>query len=293
MQMEQKSLMDKELEEHQDDKMTLPDETKNNLMKQQEMIVMYDPVSKFIITNAAYFLVLFMFIEVVLLPLSIMNFILLVLMTVIVIKILYNDTRVETYRSLTNVLYVLNVFAIIYIFTKYMFLYTEYTQNIQLKNSIENGYHQQGVNQDGTAKHGNLDQEHQQTEEAKQQLQHSHDHDDESKGRTFSNKFLEKMFGFVQSEDQKNEGGSLLSFKLLNLAIILSLTNLLLNILRHRNLPFLLGEHNEALKKARRTGTHSPQRRSEDGDDNAIDPEEVQEQVANEKLKMQKNIASW
>jgi hypothetical protein len=40
----------------------------------------------------------------------------------------------------------------------------------------------------------------------------------------------------------------LLSLKLLNLAIILSLTNLLLNILKHRNLPFLLGEKEEIVK---------------------------------------------
>lgn len=85
---------------------------------------MYDPLSKFIIKNAAYFLIFFLFIEVVLLPLSIMNIVLLVLMTIIVIKMLYCETRIETYRSLANVLQVLNIFAIIYIFTKYMFLYT-------------------------------------------------------------------------------------------------------------------------------------------------------------------------
>lgn len=88
------------------------------------MIIMYDPLSKFIIKNAAYFLIFFLFIEVVLLPLSIMNIVLLVLMTIIVIKMLYCETRIETYRSLANVLQVLNIFAIIYIFTKYMFLYT-------------------------------------------------------------------------------------------------------------------------------------------------------------------------
>lgn len=88
------------------------------------MIIMYDPLSKFIIKNAAYFLIFFLFIEVVLLPLSIMNIVLLVLMTIIVIKMLYSETRIETYRSLANVLQVLNIFAIIYIFTKYMFLYT-------------------------------------------------------------------------------------------------------------------------------------------------------------------------
>lgn len=100
------------------------DETKANLIKQQEMIVLYDPVSKFIIKNAALFLIFFMFIEVVLLPLSIMNFVLLILMTIIVIKMLFCDTRLETYRSLQNTLHVLNIFAIVYIFTKYMFLFT-------------------------------------------------------------------------------------------------------------------------------------------------------------------------
>lgn len=121
-------------EVHIDDKMTLPDEAKANLRKQQEMIVMYDPLSKFFIKNAAYFLIFFIFIEVVLLPLSIMNILLLVLMTIIVVKMLYNETRLQTYRSLAITLQVLNIFVIIYIFTKYLFLFTEHTKNIQLKN---------------------------------------------------------------------------------------------------------------------------------------------------------------
>ena len=104
--------------------MTLPDETKTNLMKQHDMIVMFDPASKFIIRNAAYFLIFFLFVEIVLLPLSIMNIILIVLMTIIVIKMLFCETRLQTYQSLANVLQVLNIFAIIYIFTKYMFLWT-------------------------------------------------------------------------------------------------------------------------------------------------------------------------
>lgn len=94
------------------------------------MIVMFDPFSKFIIRNAPYFLILFLFIEIFLLPLSIMNIILLILMTVIVVKMLYNETRIDTYRSLSTILQILNIFAILYIFTKYMFLFTEYTQNI-------------------------------------------------------------------------------------------------------------------------------------------------------------------
>ena len=94
------------------------------------MIVMYDPLSKFIIKHASYFLILFLFVEVVLLPLSIMNIILLILMTIIVVKMLYCETRLETYQSLALTLQILNIFAIIYIFTKYMFLFTQYTQNI-------------------------------------------------------------------------------------------------------------------------------------------------------------------
>ena len=118
------------------------DETKKKLMKNQEMIVLFDPVTKFLIRGAYYLLIIFLFIEIFLLPLSIMNIILLVLMTIIVCKMLFNETRIDTYRSLYIVLQVLNVFVILYIFTKYMFLFTEYTHNIALKNSIENGYHQ-------------------------------------------------------------------------------------------------------------------------------------------------------
>jgi hypothetical protein len=241
------------MEEHNDDRMTLPDEAKANLAKQQEMIVMYDPLSKFFIKNAAYFLIFFMYIEVLLLPLSVMNMILLILMTIIVIKMLYCETRIETYKSLANVLQVLNIFAIIYIFTKYMFLFTQYTQNIQLKNSIENGYHTQGVGEDGTVQRGDQAQEQQKTEDAKQELHRSHDNHD-----GVNHKVLQKIFGFVSTEGEKNEGGSLLSFKLLNLALILSLTNLQLNILRHRNLPFLLGEKYEVVRsETRGPGSHN------------------------------------
>jgi hypothetical protein len=77
-----------------------------------------------------------------------------------------------------------------------MFLYTQYTQNIQLKNSIENGYHQHAVNENGTLKVSDPNQEHQKTEDARNQLHHSHDHDNESQSRSFENKLLEKMFGF-------------------------------------------------------------------------------------------------
>ena len=84
---------------------------------------MYDPATKFIIKNAQYFLIFFLFLEIMFMPLSIMNLILLILMTIIVGKMLYTVTRLQTYKSLSVVLWVLNIFVIIYIFTKYMFLY--------------------------------------------------------------------------------------------------------------------------------------------------------------------------
>jgi len=172
------------------------DETKKNLMKQQEMIVLFDPVTKFCIRGAYYFLIIFLFIEIFMLPLSIMNIILLILMTIIVCKMLYNETRIDTYRSLYLVLQVLNIFIILYIFTKYMFLFTEYTHNIALKNSIENGYHQQGVNEDGTIQHSDPNEEQTKTEDARNQLHHSHDHDDENNSRTIATMVLHKLFGF-------------------------------------------------------------------------------------------------
>ena len=49
-------------------------------------------------------------------------------------------------------------------------------------------------------------------------------------------------FGFQKTENEKNEGGTLLLFKLLNLAIVLSLTNLLLSALKQRQLAHLIGE---------------------------------------------------
>jgi hypothetical protein len=62
-----------------------------------------------------------------------MNVILLVLMTIIVCKILYNDTKYRTLYSLKLTLQILNIFTIVYIFTKYLFAFTDYTNNIELK----------------------------------------------------------------------------------------------------------------------------------------------------------------
>jgi hypothetical protein len=84
-----------------------------------------------------------MFIETAILPLSMMNILELILMTVIVAKILYNETKYETFKSLYLTLQILNVFTVIYIFLKYFFAFSDYTSNIDLKNSVENGEEKQ------------------------------------------------------------------------------------------------------------------------------------------------------
>jgi len=93
-----------------------------------------------------------------------------------------------------------------------------------------------------------------------------------------SNKVLEKLFGFMPAEDQKNEGGSLLSFKLLNLAIVLSLASMLLNILSHRNLPFLLDEKEE-----------NAQRRERE----PLEQAEREETIAQQRAALLKRMEEW
>ena len=111
------------------------------------------------------------------------------------------------------------------------------------------------------------------------------------------------MFGFQTTEDQKNEGGSLLSFKLLNLAIVLSLTNLLLNILRHRNLAFLLGEKERVVRREfMQSNNYQSQNESNIGQDPSsehsqymftLEADEREEMVAKEKIQMNKKIRSY
>jgi hypothetical protein len=78
---------------------------------------------------------------------------------------------------------------------------------------------------------------------------------------------LHKLFGFQKTEDIKNEGSSLLSFKLLNLAIILSITNLMLSINRHRNLAFLLGEDEDVKRYQREIARRPAEEQKEVGED--------------------------
>ena len=95
----------------------------------------------------------------------------------------------------------------------------------------------------------------------------------------------------------------MLSFKLLNLAIVLSLTNLLLNILRHRNLAFLLGEKERVMKREfMQSNGYQSQSAGNMAQDQASDnsqylltleSDEREEMVAKEKIQMNKKISSY
>lgn len=95
----------------------------------------------------------------------------------------------------------------------------------------------------------------------------------------------------------------MLSFKLLNLAIVLSLTNLLLNILRHRNLPFLLGEKERVVKREfMQSNNYESQNGSNMGQDQSsehsqymftLEADEKEEMVTKEKIQMNKKIRSY
>jgi hypothetical protein len=100
---------------------------------------MYDPLAKWIIRESLTLIIVFMFIETAILPLSVINVFELILMTLIVANIVYHKTKLETLKSLHLTLQILNVFTIIYIFIKYILAFADYTNNIDLKNIIENG----------------------------------------------------------------------------------------------------------------------------------------------------------
>lgn len=104
------------------------------------------------------------------------------------------------------------------------------------------------------------------------------------------------MFGFQKTEDQKNQGGTLLSIKLLNLAVVLSLTNLQLNILRHRNLAFLLGEREEVFRGSFRRSESLRQSLSGAASASADylnDPEDLKDRVELQRIVADKKFKRW
>jgi hypothetical protein len=62
---------------------------------------MYDPITKWVLRHAGLLLIISMFFEAFLLPLSVMNIIMLALMSTIVFKLFYNENKEKSYRSLS------------------------------------------------------------------------------------------------------------------------------------------------------------------------------------------------
>ena len=94
-----------------------------------------DPLTKFIIKNSIYFLVIALFTECALLPVSILNFVLLSLMTTVVIKYFLNPTQIIMYQNMSGTLKALKFFSLAFLFLKYMFQFESYAEDIALSMS--------------------------------------------------------------------------------------------------------------------------------------------------------------
>ena len=80
-----------------------------------------DPLTKFITKSAIYWLVAAIFVECAFVPVSLLNFVLLVFMALIVITYLAANSQLEMYRHLQTTLSALKVYAAFLLMAKYAF----------------------------------------------------------------------------------------------------------------------------------------------------------------------------
>lgn len=85
-----------------------------------------DPISKMTIKYAIYLLILALYLECSMVPVSALNFILLVLMQIVVIKYLYNPSQIIMYQNMRTILLVIKYTSLVFIFLKYMFQFEQY-----------------------------------------------------------------------------------------------------------------------------------------------------------------------
>lgn len=82
-------------------------------------------------------MILALFIECSLLPVSILNFILLTLMTILVMKYFLSDTQLGLYQNLNVTLYILRFVSLVFLFLKYMFQFESYAENFQIQTNTQ------------------------------------------------------------------------------------------------------------------------------------------------------------
>lgn len=80
-----------------------------------------DPLTKFITKSAIYWLVLAIFIECAFVPVSLLNFALLVYMSLIVITYLAANSQYEMYKHLSSTLQSLKIVSALILIAKYSF----------------------------------------------------------------------------------------------------------------------------------------------------------------------------
>ena len=78
-----------------------------------------------------------LFVECSLLPVSVLNFILLVLMCIITIKYLKSDDSINLYKSINGNLVGLKWISLVFIFLKYMFQFEDFAYTIAFKQATE------------------------------------------------------------------------------------------------------------------------------------------------------------
>ena len=99
----------------------LEQEDESPLMQQkvkQSQIGLSDKLTKFIIKYSLYFLILALYIECSMLPVSVLNFVLLCLMAIIVIKYMRSKKQIELYQNLGWSLLTLKWVSLVFIFMK-------------------------------------------------------------------------------------------------------------------------------------------------------------------------------
>ena len=97
-------------------------------------IVMCDPITKLIVRNALYLLIFAMALLSTTLPLSLLNVLLLVIMTIIVVRSMNSLSQVELYQNSHSLFYTLKVCALVSIIARYG---AQFFLNYQTKEMIE------------------------------------------------------------------------------------------------------------------------------------------------------------
>jgi len=96
--------------------------------EQKRQLGLADSITKFLGKGAIYLLCLALFIECSLLPVSLLNFVLLLFLAWVVFKFFRHDNQLDMYKSMPFALGFLKIVAFLILFLKYMFQFEKYAE---------------------------------------------------------------------------------------------------------------------------------------------------------------------